>query len=123
VHDGSSSLLKPKDHLVDHPEVSFKGRIAVEITTLAAWAQREKVDRVDLLWLDLQGAEMDALRGTGGLLDGVRAIHSEVNLKETYEGATIYSELREWLGERGFRVSIEAIAWEDGGNVLIVRDQ
>lgn len=121
VSDGSSSLLPPKDHLKDHPDVVFDETIHVSCTTLDDWAQTNNVEKVDLLWLDMQGHELNALKASLAVLEKVQAIYTEVNLKEVYERAPLYGELREWLEARNFKVEVEEIPWEDGGNVLFVR--
>ena len=41
----------------------FGDAIEVLTTSLDDWAAQHGVDRVDFLWLDLQGTELDALRG------------------------------------------------------------
>jgi hypothetical protein len=82
------------------------------------------VKHVDLLWLDVQGFELRLLEGAGSLLDTVSAIHTEVNLCETYEGAVLYEDLRRWLECRGFRVVLERIpeGWTQG-NVVFARQK
>jgi 2-O-methyltransferase len=119
--DGSSSLLKPKEHLSLHPEVSFSKPIKVEVSSIDSWAETHSIKKLDFLWLDLQGLELAALKGATNILDSVSVIHSEVNLVEVYEGVPLYKELRGWLEDHGFKVAFEAIDWDDGGNVLFVR--
>lgn len=119
--DGSSSLLKPKDHLTLHPEVSFTKPITIKVTSIDSWAKARGIAAVDFLWLDLQGLELAALKGATHVLKKVSAIHAEVNLVEVYENVPLYAELRSWLEKRGFKVAFEAIDWDDGGNVLFVR--
>jgi tRNA isopentenyl-2-thiomethyl-A-37 hydroxylase MiaE len=121
VSDGSSSLLPPKDHLADHPDVTFEKKIRVECTTIDEWIKSNNIEKVDLLWLDMQGHELNALKAGLVTLEKVQAVYTEVNLKEVYDGAPLYGELREWLEERNFKVEVEEIPWEDGGNVLFVR--
>jgi FkbM family methyltransferase len=119
--DASSSLLEPKELLVEHPEITFQKGSKVKVTTIDRWAEQTGVDHIDLMWLDLQGYELKALQGAERILQNVRAIHTEVDLAETYKGAALYGELRPWLQEHGFRVEREAIAWKSFGNVLFVR--
>jgi hypothetical protein len=107
--------------LTDHPDVLFEKKIHVECTTLDEWAKLNNIEKVDLLWLDMQGHELNALKAGSIVLEKVQAIYTEVNLKEVYDGAPLYSELREWLEQRNFSVEVEEIPWEDGGNVLFVR--
>lgn len=121
--DGSSSLLRPKEHLTLHPDVTFGKELEVEVISLDSWAAKQRIKKVDFLWLDLQGYELEALKGAEKSLKAVSAIHTEVNLVEVYEGAPLYEDLRKWLKRRGFRVAFEAIDWDDGGNVLFVKKQ
>jgi len=120
--DASSSLLKPKEHLTDHPDTFFKRKVSVNTLTLDTWAEQQKIKKVDLLWLDMQGFELNMLKESHAILPTVRIIHTEVSTKETYEGVSQYVEYKNYLESKGFEVLIEAIptGW-DMGNVLFVR--
>lgn len=120
--DASSSLLKPKEHLTDHPGVNFDKSISVETITLDDWAKKFNIDKVDFLWLDMQGFELEMLKASTKILPGVKVIHLEVSTRETYESAPLYPEVKEWLTKQGFIVQLEAIPekW-DMGNVLFIR--
>jgi FkbM family methyltransferase len=120
--DASSSLLKPKEHLLDHPTVTFEDHLTVQTSTLDDWAAQNGIAGVDLLWLDMQGAELKMLAASKTILPTVKVIHSEVSTKETYEGTCTYNQLAEFLKSQGFTVMIEAIPHgADMGNVLFVR--
>jgi 2-O-methyltransferase len=119
--DGSSSLLKPKEHLRDHPDVTFDRTTSVTVRTVDSWAAEHGVDRVDFLWLDMQGLELQVLQAAPVTLATVSAIYSEVSLRETYEGAALYPELAKWLEKAGFTIAVERLPWKDMGNVLFVR--
>jgi FkbM family methyltransferase len=56
----------------------------------------------DLLKLDVQGAEIDVLRGGLRTLAGVEAIVIELSLLEYNKGAPLIGEAMRWLGEQGF---------------------
>jgi FkbM family methyltransferase len=119
--DASSSLLSPKEHLTEHPEVFFQEQINISVTTLDHWANELGIQKVDLLWLDLQGYELAVLKASPILLGTVKVIYTEVNLKELYEGCPLYPEFRQWLKNQGFRPEKQELAWNDAGNVLFVR--
>lgn len=119
--DGSSSLLRPKEHLTVHPDVLFDTTLRIRTVRLDQWAEANGVRRADLLWLDLQGAELKVLKSAGALLQTVSAIHTEVSLIENYEGGELYQDLKEWLESQGFVVAREEMPWKDMGNVLFVR--
>jgi hypothetical protein len=107
--------------LTDHPDVLFNETIYVTCVTLDDWVEINNIEKVDLLWLDMQGNELNVLKTGLKVLEKVQAIYTEVNLKEAYEGAPLYTELREWLEVHNFKVEVEEIPWEDGGNVLFLR--
>ena len=88
----SSSLLAPTLHLDAYPEVAFTEKVTVETTTLAAWARHHGIERIDGMWLDMQGYELAALKAAGGLIDTTRAIVLEVLRVELYEGCPLWPE-------------------------------
>jgi len=120
--DGSSSLNRPKDHLEDHPTVDFNTEEEVLTRTLDSWAENNNISAVDFLWLDMQGHEFSMLSNSLTILPTVKAIHSEVSIKQAYENTMLFTEYKAWLGSKGFVVVKEAIpAGSDMGNVLFVR--
>ncbi len=118
---GSSSIMKPKEHLEIHPEVLFKKEIEIEVFTIDEWAKKNNISKIDLMWLDLQGAEMSVLKSSPNILNTTKAIFSEVSLKQMYENTPLYPEFRAWLETQGFSVAWEDLPYEDMGNVLFVR--
>jgi FkbM family methyltransferase len=119
--DGSSSLLRPTGHLEVHPKVTFAHSLQVPCVSLDDWARENGIAKVDLLWLDLQGLEFDVLSTSSLVLPTVKAIYTEVSLKEMYEGARLYPDYRCWLEGQGFEVVAEDLRWKDMGNVLLAR--
>ncbi len=59
---------------------------------------------IDLLKLDLQGGELDALRGLGGRLGEVRLILAEVEFAPLYDGQPLFADLDLFLRSAGFRL-------------------
>ncbi len=119
--DGSSSILKPKKHLEDHPNVKFNNIIQVPCKTIDTWAEENNIAKVDFLWLDMQGAEYLTLRASPKILGTVTVIQTEVSLNESYEGVSEYPVFKRWLMDQGFKVIKEEIPWSDAGDVLFVR--
>lgn len=117
----SSSLLAPHLHGREFPGVAFSSASNVPVTTLATWARREQVGRVDGLWLDMQGAELGALQAAGPVLDTVHAIVLEISTVELYERMPLWSHVRLWLNTHGFRVAQIEMARPSFGNALVVR--
>jgi len=119
--DGSSSLLKPKEHLKLHPEVKFDDSLKIKTVTLDSWAKKNKL-KIDFLWLDLQGMEYKVLKKSEKTLSSVKAIFTEVSLVENYSGGVLYSTLKNFLVGKKFILDKEELIWKDGGNVLFVKN-
>src|SRR5262249_43556363 len=119
--DGSSSLLRPTGHLKIHPRVTFASCVQVPCVSLDDWARQNGIDKVDLIWFDLQGLEFDVLSASSQVLPTVRAIYTEVSLTEMYQGSCLYPEYRSWMESHGFNVVDEDLRWVDMGNVLFAR--
>lgn len=114
---GTSSLLTLPGAAPDEAT----GEIEVQAVTIATWAQAHGVDRIDFMWLDMEGMELAALKAAGSVLGTVKAVCMEVSRDRHYVGAPLYGEIIAWMREQGFRVAIDRVTlWF--GNVLFVRD-
>lgn len=121
----SSSLLAPKEHLAYAPHIAFKKTIMVKTTTLDAWAQQHAISHADLLWLDMQGFELPALKASPNILKTVKAILTEVEFVEAYEKQSLYAEIKSWLEEQGFTLIATNFSNQSGewfGDALFVRN-
>lgn len=97
----SSSLLPPKEHLL-YSGTLFQGGELVAVTTLDAWAKEKGIDKVDMLWLDMQGFELPALKEGMRVLSKVSVILTELEFVEAYENQPLYREVKSWLEDQGF---------------------
>ena len=94
----SSSILKPKQHLELHPEVSFDGMEEVEVSLLDDY----DIGDANFINIDVQGYELEVFKGGKKTLENIDYIYCEVNRDEVYEGAPMVEELDEFLGAYGF---------------------
>lgn len=102
-HAQAGSLLKPKERL-SWSEIKFNEPFNIETTTLNNWAEEEKIEQIDFLWLDLQGYELPVLQGASKLLDRISFIYMEVHFVEAYAGQKLYPEVVAWLEKHNFEV-------------------
>lgn len=79
-------------------------RVQVQTITLDDFCRREGIEFVDLLKLDVQGAELEVLRGASNLLEkqGVGVIFTEVAFVPHYQGAPLMHELWRYLADVGY---------------------
>ncbi|MFZ5953915.1 MAG: FkbM family methyltransferase [Candidatus Dependentiae bacterium] len=119
----AGSLLAPKERLSHSPMV-YQETIQVPAITLDDWAEKEEVNQVDFLWLDMQGHELSVIKSSPVIMTTVKAIYTEVHFIEAYEGQSSYQELKNYLESIGFtmvaRDFTEPPSWFFG-NALFVR--
>ncbi len=97
----ANSLLKPKKRLEISP-ITFPHKIQVPTITLDTWALTYNIDRIDFLWLDLQGCELPVLKASPKVLTQVKVIYTEVEFIEAYENQPLYEDVKSWLESQGF---------------------
>ena len=104
--EASSSLLPidPRNSKWFQRDLGVAQSIVVPTLTLPSLMQREKMERLDLLKLDLQGAERLVLTAAAEMLDRVTVIYTEVFFEELYAGAWRFWETNEFLSSHGFKL-------------------
>lgn len=98
----SSSLRKPKDHLKHDTETQFKKEMIIQCLNLDEWANMHNIEKIDMLWLDMQGVELEVMQSAPNIMKTVKVIYTEVEFVEAYKGQAQWRELRKWLEEQGF---------------------
>jgi FkbM family methyltransferase len=104
--EASSSLLPidPRNSEWFGRDLSVANAIIVPTIKLSGLMTREKLEAVDLLKLDLQGAERLVLSGAAEVLDRVRVIYTEVFFERLYENAWLFGELNQFLSGHDFKL-------------------
>jgi FkbM family methyltransferase len=121
--DDSSSLLP-----ISSTQVAlFPGTEEVATATVRVAPLREFVSAADiqapaLLKLDVQGFELEALRGCEDLLDRFANVYAECSFVELYAGQALADEVTFWLRERGFKLHGEHNTVHDRGGRAIQAD-
>ena len=113
----SSSILPLGTHAREHPEVVYIDEFTLQATTVDTLQADERIGQASLVNIDVQGAELEVLKGAERYLEGVRALYLEVNEELLYEGCALLPELERWLDERGFSLVVKAMTphgWGDG---------
>lgn len=108
----SSSILRPKIHLTHHPHVKFDGTEEVEVDLLDNFDTKE----YNFLNMDVQGYELEVLKGATETLKHIDYVYCEVNRDEVYEGNAYVEELDEFLSSyemKRVETSWEGQIWGD----------
>lgn len=89
----SSSIHKPTQHLELFPWCTFEEQVVVPCHTLDTLFVRERLGHIDLLWVDVQGAEADMIRGGSLALAATKYLFMEAETKLLYEGQVLREDL------------------------------
>ena len=103
-NEQSSSLLNLKEHLKEHPWVYQTKKIKVKTITVDTFYQRNNLDskNYNFVNIDIQGAELLALKGMTQSLKHVDYFYLEVNIKELYENCALLDDIDNYLKNYGF---------------------
>lgn len=85
---------------------SKKKIIEVMVTTLEEYCGKEKIERIDILKMDAQGAELEILKGAEGMIreKNISLIYSEVNFMRIYDGSCQFHEVTAYLEKFNYRL-------------------
>lgn len=114
----SNSILKPKEHLVSNPHITFDKEMEVQGINLDEFILHKEIDHIDMMWLDIQGAEHSVLKAAPKTLQRLKYLYTEVSLIETYENVVLYNDFKRFLEEQGFELIHEELPYKDMGDAL-----
>jgi FkbM family methyltransferase len=103
-HSGAHSLLEVGDMRYYDAPVETLTPIEVRAVTLDSLSAEHRLDRVDILKMDIQGAELLALRGAAKLLarHAIRLIALEVLFQPLYRNQPTFWDIAGHLGSLGY---------------------
>jgi FkbM family methyltransferase len=119
----SSSLLEFGTHATSYPWCKVVKTLTVRTETLSSVATRENIpmERRNFWNLDIQGAELSALKSAGDLIRYADAIYTEVNTQEVYKGCALLRDLDAFLAEKGFYRDCISMTPDGWGDALYIR--
>jgi len=105
ARDDSSSLLPiGSQQIAAFPGTQESHEIVVSVDVLETYLAKD-IARPCLLKIDVQGYELDVLRGAGLGLSCVDEIFVEVSFVELYTGQALADDVIRYLAEHGFRLT------------------
>lgn len=90
----SNSLLKPKYHIDQYPHIRFDNQIKVPVKTLDSFRLDNSYNFISI---DVQGFELEVLKGANDTLKNIEYIIVEINNTELYEDCCMVEELDQFL--------------------------
>jgi FkbM family methyltransferase len=99
----SSSLLPISDRQSElFPGTEEVGTADVVAGPLDAYVARDRIAAPAMLKIDMEGFELEVLRGSGSLLAEFQYVYVEASFEALYEGQALISDVAAFLEGRGF---------------------
>jgi len=107
-HPSCSSLYPPNEAYISRlgsfqESMKLDFTMEVETTTLNEFCHNEKIEEVDFLQIDVQGADLDVLKGATNLLEqSVLGLQIEVEFSPLYLNQPLFTDVDLFLRNLGF---------------------
>jgi len=114
----SSSILELDKHKIHHPHIYVTETIEVMSKRVDTLFKENNIDtsKYDFVNIDIQGAELLAIKGFGDTISNFKYIYTEVNTDTLYKDCALLNEIDEYLGNYGFKrveTSMTEFEWGD----------
>lgn len=113
----SSSLLKPKKHLTEHPDVLFTDLKSIKVMPLDSF----NITDCNFINIDVQGYELSVLKGSINTLKHIEYVYTEINISEIYENCAMIEDLDNFLNNFT-RVETQLCGSHGWGDAFYVRN-
>ncbi len=124
----SNSILKPLLHLNQYPHITFDFEINVKMKKLDDFIEENKdlkisINNYNFICLDVQGFELEVLKGCPQTLKNIDYILCEVHRDELYENCCKVDQIDKYLNQFNFN-RVET-TWDGGiwGDAFYIKEQ
>ena len=111
----SNSILQPKLHLNQYPSIVFTEKEEVDMVRLDDFIKNPK--DYNFMNIDVQGYELEVLKGSKDILNNIDYIMIEINRAEVYENCPMVEDIQSFLSQYNFELVEEnwlGGTWGDG---------
>ena len=98
---GASTILKENTDIVEQQNKTCGPVRTCSMTSIDNYCDKHHL-KPDFLKIDVQGYELEVLKGAENYLSSIEVILTEVNHIEVYQGVPLAAELIEWLSKHGY---------------------
>ena len=118
----SSSLLPPDETKAIHPWLEFNEVIQVETDTLFNICGQINTREIDFIHLEVQGAELQVLKGAGELLKNTKAVWMEVEAVPLYLNQPLKQDVETFMKNKGFILLKDTVDKISGDQLFVKKD-
>jgi FkbM family methyltransferase len=98
----SSSLYKPNKVNEIHNWLKFNESITIKTETLQNFCRDHKIDSIDFIHMDVQGAELMVLEGANKMISNINSVWLEVEKVELYEKQALKKDIENFFIKNDF---------------------
>jgi FkbM family methyltransferase len=119
----SSSILGLGTHKEMYPDIKVEKELILCSCRIDSFINKNKIiiDEYDFVNIDIQGAELLALKGLGDLLEKINYIYTEVNIDNVYKDCPLLDEIDEFLTMKGFQRVELSLKYKSWGDAFYIR--
>ena len=100
----SSSLLEMGTHKTSYPNIFYVSKVEVEVLAFDEWLKERSLDKrkYNFINIDIQGYELEALKGMRRQIKNADYIYLEVNFRQVYLNCSQIEDIDKFLSEFNF---------------------
>ncbi len=117
----SSSLYPPGKTREVHKWLEFNESIEVDTLRLQQFCAEQAINHIDFIHMDVQGAELDVLKGAGDLIDNISMIWMEVHSVPLYADQPLKDEVEGFMAAHHFSMIKDTVD-DIAGDQLYVKN-
>jgi FkbM family methyltransferase len=117
----SSSILPPNIENQNHKWLKFEEQIVINTDKMSNFCLANKIESIDFIHMDVQGAELEVLKGAEKLIDNIKAIWLEVESVQLYENQPIKEDIENFMKLNGFVKLLDTVGNVSGDQLYIKR--
>jgi len=117
---GQSSICRTISNSKKYPWLSFNKDIEVKTISLDSWVKQTGLNVIDMMWVDVQGAERLVIEGAVNILRMVRYIQIDYGEPSPYAEAMTREESIALLAEHGFDLIPQYSDTRNRGDLVFV---
>lgn len=115
---GGSSLLEP---MLLNKTGWNNVKTEADVVRLDDWCSDNKIESIDLMWMDTQGSELNIFKGMGDILNTVKGIYVESSNIPYYHGAANKNDVINYLSQYGLELISESYHDQYEGDFTFIR--
>ncbi|MDQ3047280.1 MAG: FkbM family methyltransferase [Bacteroidota bacterium] len=115
----SSSLLPPDKIQYTHKWLNFNEKIEIKTNTILNFCGQNNIKEIDFIHMDVQGAELKVLKGSGGFISKIKAIWLEVSSVPLYKDQALKKDIEKFMQSNDFSLLKSEISNGSGDQFYI----